>query len=189
CASFLGTYPRPSAAFHLTVLVPTDHNKSSDQTLLHDQPGDRLSSDRSDHLVASDRNADLAFDAPPGLGFCLVPLALASRPHIGIESVARFNSRQRTHDRIFAFLLGLALAGYLAKIPQRRWMTPILLVGGIILYGNRELFDTGRRGGGVQVKSWAEFPAGCFGIVPIAADQGDRQWNHSTDFERAYSTD
>jgi peptidoglycan/LPS O-acetylase OafA/YrhL len=58
--------------------------------------------------------------------------------------LALIQGNARTTESIFAFLLGLALAGYLAKIPQRRWMTPILLVGGIILYGNRELFDTGR---------------------------------------------
>jgi peptidoglycan/LPS O-acetylase OafA/YrhL len=58
--------------------------------------------------------------------------------------LALIQGNARTTESIFAFLLGLVLAGYLAKIPQRYWMTPILLVAGIILYGNRELFDTGR---------------------------------------------
>jgi peptidoglycan/LPS O-acetylase OafA/YrhL len=58
--------------------------------------------------------------------------------------LALIQGNARTTESIFAFLLGLTLAGYLPRIPQRYWMTPILLVAGIILYGNRELFDTGR---------------------------------------------
>jgi peptidoglycan/LPS O-acetylase OafA/YrhL len=58
--------------------------------------------------------------------------------------LALIEGNARTTESVFAFLLGIALAGYLPKIPHWRWMTPTLLVVGIVLYGNRELFDTGR---------------------------------------------
>jgi peptidoglycan/LPS O-acetylase OafA/YrhL len=58
--------------------------------------------------------------------------------------LALIEGNARTTESVFAFLLGIALAEYLPKIPQRQWMTPALLVAGITLYGNRELFDTGK---------------------------------------------